>query len=159
MLIKLILFIWQAPQKLLGFILIKLTNAEYRHIKTETGKCIYYWYYVRDTKFKQFISGVSLANIILISTDNETTIKHEHGHSIQSLYMGWLYLPVIGIYSALFCNMWQRWFHKDWNRYDRHYWYYITRWCEKWADKLGKVDRKAILRQIPRFENSRFPAV
>ena len=152
--------VWQFPQMLAGFILVKITKAEKRVLITPEGKRIEWWCFKRDTKFTRFISGVSLAAYILLSDDNcnEATIKHEHGHSIQSVYFGWLYLPVIGIGSAVFCNMWQRRFQKDWNYYDRHYWYYMTRWTEKRADKLGGVDRMAVLRRIPRPANARYPA-
>ena len=152
-------WVWQFPQMLAGFILVKITKAEKRALLTPEGKEIEWWYFERDTKFTQFISGVSLAVYILLNTDDETTIKHEHGHSVQSGRFGWLYLPVIGVGSAIFCNMWQRWFQKDRNHYDRRYWYYMTRWTEYNADKLGGVDREKALAGIPRPANARYPAM
>ena len=151
------LILWQLPQYLLGHLLVKLTRAKKRIASTEHG--VIEWYYrERSNWFTRFISGVSLGEYIVLPHDNLDTIKHEHGHSIQSLYLGWLYLPVVGIYSAVFCNLWNRLLHNDWNSYDRHYWYY-NRWTESWADMLGNVDRDAILRRIPRPEDAQFPAV
>ncbi|MDR0456871.1 MAG: hypothetical protein LBH20_09355, partial [Treponema sp.] len=106
---------------------------------------ITYHHFYRYTRFSRFISGVSLGIFILLSDNNNdhTTILHEYGHSTQSLYLGWLYLPVIGIYSAVFCNLWDRWFHPwmEWDSNRRHQWYY-SRWSEAWADKLGRVERE-----------------
>jgi hypothetical protein len=148
-----LLWVWQFPQKLLGIILIRILKAE--KVKMFT---VCYWRFKRETKFSQFISGVSLADIILLP-DNTAweTVCHEYGHSKQSRYLGWLYLPIAGIYSAVFCNLRDRVFHKNWCQYDRHYWYYKTRWTEAWADKLGGVDRDAVLRRIKRPENARYP--
>ena len=40
-----------------------------------------------------------------IANDGEevylTTVSHEHGHQKQSMYLGWLYLLIIGLPSAL----------------------------------------------------------
>jgi hypothetical protein len=140
---KILLFVWQLPQMLLGAVLVKVLKAGKRVTAVEVGgRRIAYWHFKRNTKFSQFISGVSLACFILLSdnNNNETTIRHEYGHSIQSKYLGWFYLPVIGIYSAVFCNLWDRWFHKHWPHDKRMKWYY-SRWCEAWADKLGGVVR------------------
>ena len=155
----LLLRVLQFPQMLLGTILIKILHAEKRIFITKAGKQIVWWRFERRTQFERFFSGGSFAAIILLSDDNssEVTICHEYGHSIQSLYLGWLYLPIIGVYSAVLCNLWDRLFHKGWCRYDRHYWYYKIRWTEKWADDLGGVDRDSVLLRISRPENARYP--
>jgi hypothetical protein len=152
----LLIWVWQFPQKLLGTILIRILKAEKRYLNH-----VAYWYFTRNSKFSQYISGVSLADVILLSDNNSAaeTVFHEHGHSWQSMYLGWLYLPLIGVYSAAFCNLWDRKFHKNWCQYDRSYWYYKTRWTEKWADKLGKVNRDAVLCKNKRPENAKYPAV
>jgi hypothetical protein len=129
---QIMLYIWQMPQHLLALLLIKIFKAT---------KCasdgIEYWVYDDIRVF----SGVSLGKYILLPARNcgEITIRHEAGHSKQSKILGPLYLPIIGIYSSLFCNVWDRLFHKEWVYYDRAYWYYLTRWTEKWADKLGEI--------------------
>jgi hypothetical protein len=94
-----------------------------------------------------FKSGASLGNFILLDELYkqyypekspyrymlENTAKHEHGHQIQSLYFGFLYLLIIGLPSVL-NNIRSRIANKD------SKWYY-SRYPEKWADKLGGVER------------------
>jgi hypothetical protein len=153
-----LLWIWQFPQKLLGTILINILEAGKEMFCYE----VVYWRFERSrTKISKYISGVSLADVILLPSDNNNgcTIYHEYGHSKQSLYLGWLYLLVVGIYSAVFCNLYNRIAHKDWYPYDRHYWYFKTRWTESWADRLGGVDRDAVLRKTARPANARYPQV
>lgn len=75
--------------------------------------------------------GVSLGNFILLDSDvyhDNNTYRHEYGHHIQSLYLGWLYLFIIGIPSAI---------HNLISRKSRcNYYHFYT---EKWANKLGGV--------------------
>lgn len=76
-------------------------------------------------------SGAISFGKYIISYENAnyfSTIKHELGHCKQSLYLGWLYLIVIGIPSLIWCGVW-----KYTNKpYD---WFYT----ESWANKLGNV--------------------
>jgi len=145
---------------LLSVILVKITKAEKTVFKTAEGREITYYLFKRNTKFTKFFSGKGTVKILLHDRNNdETTIKHENGHCGQSPMFGWLFLVIAGISSALFSNMWCRWFHRNWCRYDRHYWYYKKRWIERWADRLGGVDRDAKLRMIPRRADARFPPV
>ena len=136
---RLLLFLWEFPQNLLALILMlyyrifcgKLTIKEYKGI-TYVG--------VPNRRF-----GVSLGAFVLLGTaylDRDTTIKHEYGHTIQSLWFGPLYLILIGIPSGL-GNLYDRFFHtkeKGWTVKDSIKWYYNQPW-EKWADKLGGVER------------------
>lgn len=125
---KIILFIWQLPQNLLGFILsrggVQFKNQEHT---------IYF-------KKRFFNSGVSLGQYIILdevfkyANDLQNAIDHEIGHSKQSLYLGWLYLLVIGL-PSLFRNIYSRIFKKN------EAWYYSD-FPENWADKLGNVNRK-----------------
>jgi len=130
-----ILFIWQLPQHLLALLLIRVLGA----METLSRTAIIYWFYEPKNWFGKFFSGVSLGNYIIIKTEDETMIKHENGHSFQSFYLGPLYLLVIGIPSAI-GNLWDRIFHKNWTGEKRNRWYY-NRYPEKWADKLGGVNR------------------
>ena len=153
-------WVWQFPQMLLGKILIRLTKAEKTVFKTSNGREIVYYLFERNTAFNRFISGIGLVDILLHSGNNdELAILHEYGHTLQSRYLGWLYLPVVGVYSAVFCSLWDGALHKSWNVYDRLYWYFLTRWTERWADRLGNVERKKNLAQIPRPANARYPAM
>lgn len=79
-----------------------------------------------------FNSGVSLGKYIIFQKDcyDAQSILHEKGHQKQSLYLGWLYLLLIGLPSIL-GNLVHRVIKFN---------YYNQPW-EKWADKLGGVIR------------------
>lgn len=123
--IKILLYIWQLPQNLLGLIVILFSKAK-------TNRKEVWW--------TEYNFGVSLGRyIILCRHSSEQTIRHEQGHQKQSLYLGWLYLLIIGL-PSISGNIFDRLFHKNWSIPERVDWYYNLPW-EKWADKLGGVDR------------------
>lgn len=128
---KIILFIWQLPQNFLGLLVILFTHVKQRfHISTSIK-----FYHSNINNF-----GVSLGNFIVLGGYYESNdLKHEFGHHKQSLYLGWLYLLIIGIPSFL-GNIYDRLFHKNWQIINRVRWYYNQPW-EKWVDKLGNVNR------------------
>ena len=128
-LIKILRWIWEFPQHLLGLILIKIYDVEYK--ETYKGSDIY---------VGEFPGGISLGTYILMSEssfkDKRNRVKkHEYGHSKQSLYLGWLYLPVVGACSGLHALTYKWRIRKGWIKS------YYDYWTEKWADKLGKVNR------------------
>lgn len=133
-----LLYIWQLPQNLIGLILIGLTKAK-KHTALFGDQKINY-YIANKTRFQW--SGVSLGNYIVFANTKSATnnsIKHEHGHQIQSTWYGLLYLIIIGIPS--FCgNIYDRSYHIGWKTSDRLKWYYSQPW-EKQADQLGGVER------------------
>lgn len=119
---KVLLYIWQLPQNIVGW-LLKLTCKSNWQTNDFT---IYY-------RYKFFKSAVSLGNYIIADMQyghNYRMAKHEHGHQIQSLYLGPLYLIVIGLPSVI-GNLLHRKVNFD---------YYKQPW-EAWADKLGGVER------------------
>ena len=125
---KILLFIWQLPQNLLALILMLASE-----------KVIFTYNYNLDLHYRQCSiitknSAISLGNFILSNSKlSDNTLKHEHGHQIQSLYLGPLYLIIVGIPSilrAIYCNK----FHKSSK-------WYFSGYPEKWADKLGGVKR------------------
>ena len=74
--------------------------------------------------------GVSLGKYIIVNQWMPTKeIMHEYGHCRQSKYLGPLYLLVIGIPSLI------------WAIFGKRGDAYYTFYTEKWADKLGGVDR------------------
>ena len=78
--------------------------------------------------------GISLGQYIIVSqfaTDN--TIYHEIGHCRQSMYLGWLYLLVIGIPRLAWAILYGT-IKPSANGYYKFY-------TEKWADRLGNVER------------------
>lgn len=126
---KIILFLWQLPQNILGLLVILFTSSK------NVGSC----YVIRNPDNTKWF-GVSLGDYIIFGNyPSNTSLKHEQGHRKQSVYLGWLYLLVIGLPSFL-GNIFDRLFHKKWTANKRIEWYYNQPW-EKWADSLGGVKR------------------
>ena len=121
---NILLYIWQLPQNVLGLLVILFTKAE-RYSTLINNE----WHYMWNTKKYKF--GISLGNYVIIGGEPKLiTERHEYGHQRQSKYLGWLYLILIGLPSA--CgNILHRFIKFD---------YYSQAW-EKWADKLGGVER------------------
>lgn len=120
--VNILLYIHQLPQNLIGFTLVHLLKC--------TKNVMYGIEYYNANKL--FFSGISLGNYIILDKRSilPYDIKHEYGHQKQSLYLGWLYLFIIGLLS-LTGNFIDRVHHLD---------YYNLPW-EKWADELGGVQR------------------
>lgn len=114
-------YIWQLPQNLLGKLVISVTRA--------TQVTDHIW--IANVHNKGW-SGVSLGKYVIFNDSNYRSIDrmHEYGHQKQSLYLGPLYLIVIGLPSFI-GNLLHRKFKFN---------YYKQPW-ERWADKLGKVNR------------------
>lgn len=134
---KLLLYLWQLPQNLLALILLLFykeeKSLEYKGIKFH---CC--------SKFK---GGISLGGHAIIkkypnNTHRWNTVKHEWGHTRQSLKWGWLYLVVIGI-PSITCCWYSKHFHtkeRGWTDEESNRWYFNLPW-EKAADKYGGVER------------------
>lgn len=117
---KLLLYLWQLPQNILGLILLLFIRGEVRHM---LGNITFYY-------SKGFSGGISLGNYIIVGSKWEKTIKHEYGHCLQSRMLGWLYLILVGLPSILHA----------WICACRKHSYHDF-FVEKWADKLGNVKR------------------
>lgn len=119
-------YFWQLPQLIAAF--------------------IYYWYLKRkdeilDTCTCQgtivFIKRKSCGSvtlgpyIFLFPKATDTTVRHEWGHTRQSLILGPLYLIVIGIPSIIWAAT---------HRTIAPNTDYFDFFTEKWANKLGDVD-------------------
>ena len=115
------LYLYQLPQNLLGLLVILLTRAK----RSEWDGITYY-----DGR----ISGaVTLSMYIIIDRryyNDSKTIHHEYGHQMQSKYLGWFYLIVIGLPSVIGNLLNRVW----------HFNYYSQPW-EAWADRFGGVER------------------
>ena len=117
---KILLYIWQLPQNILGLLFLLCLKGKQELLVDNIR-----FYYI-DT----FPGGISLGDYIILGYKNARSVRHEYGHCIQSRYLGWLYLPVVGLPSLLhaaFCEC-------------RKHSYYDF-WTEAWADKLGGVKR------------------
>ena len=127
-LLEIVLYIWQLPQNIVGlFVLLfykPTTKKIYNHIYND----IYYY------QAHSFPGGISLGKYIILGHDDRLSILHEHGHQIQSLYLGPLYLFIIGIPSITWASLYGRVIKPTHNGYYKFY-------TEKWADKLAGVYR------------------
>jgi len=126
---KVLLYIWQLPQNLIGFLLLCAYGALERID----------WYYEADGIMYCYIigfkGGLSLGRYVLLQQDwqhylPQTNEKHEYGHCKQSRILGPLYLLVIGLPSLI---------HAAFYKYATPEYYKF--YTERWADKLGGVQR------------------
>lgn len=123
--------LWQLPQTLIAFLVIKFYSAEFVGYFNDAA-----WY-----KWSRG-EGLSLGRYIFVSFSDtegresrENTLKHEYGHSIQSKKYGWLYPFIILIPSLIWCGC----FKKYREKYQVSYYSFYT---EASADKLGGVNRE-----------------
>ena len=122
---KLLLYIWQLPQNVAGLVLLAFTGFDG---SIDFGDAQIFF----SPKMR---GGISLGRYIVIQNGLGTpkTIMHEWGHTRQSLYLGPLYLLVVGLPSLLHAWWWNK---------DRGVSYYAF-FTERWADRLGGVKRNA----------------
>ena len=123
--VNVLLYIWQLPQNLVG-LFVRLIYKGERKIQVG-GITVFY--------LKSFPGGISLGYTIMVGTKDIYTVKHEHGHQIQSKWLGPLYLFVIGIPSIIWAGLYGSVIPYSHNGYYKFY-------TESWADKLGGVVRK-----------------
>ena len=127
--IKLLLYLWQLPQEIIGFFLVLILKGK----QTKYGIIGIY------TVPNLFHSGISLGDYIIFDSRieiSETDVLHEYGHQLQSRMLGPLYLLIVGI-PSLIRNIYSRIKKKD------NKWYY-SRFPENWADKLGGVNSRIL---------------
>ena len=127
--VNFLLFIWQAPQIITGLIGLTVFHNGELYRNKEAGVT------VLKVNKGNFIGGACFSSgpIIFVTPNcDENTIKHETGHSKQSLYLGPLFHILISIPSI--CLFWyRRLANKDMKFYHSHY-------PENWADAEGHVD-------------------
>lgn len=124
--IKILRWIWEFPQCLLGLILTECYNVKYKETFREIP--IY---------AGNFPGGISLGLYILMKEASRKTDKgfikeHEWGHTRQSLCLGPLYLLIIGLPSIIWAMIWTP-------KSKKSYYWFPT---ERLADKLGGVPKK-----------------
>ena len=95
-------------------------------------------YYRTDVKiFCQTCSNIKGKKKFVVLDDidlsNLRAIKHEYGHTIQSLYLGWFYLFIVGVPSIIRASIW--------NHYKLEDKRYYEGFPENWADLLGEVNK------------------
>ena len=119
---KVVLWIWCFPQMVAGLLVKLITRAE------KNGN--HYKYHVAA-------GSVSLGEYIFLCPSHcgdERMLKHEQGHSVQSRFLGWLYVPIILIPSLIWAGCFE-WYRK---KYNVSYYAFYT---ERWADKISGVGR------------------
>lgn len=143
--------LWQLPQHLVayGFFLVNCKSVTKRVIRDPDDNFNYITYYLVKHVYN---CGISLGHYIFLDSDvthDTKTIKHEYGHTRQSLMLGPLYLIFIGLPSVI-GNVVDRIKYKHFRKnYDFNS-YYKQPW-EAWADKLGNVTRKPIIRRVKKI--------
>jgi len=120
-------YLWQLPQHLLALLLL---TVYHRRVDSRNHGA----YETTIVRLDGVRWGISLGHYILIRAGADTkTVCHEQGHSRQSLYLGPLYLLLVGIPSFTMALLTALRLLKAEN--------YYKRWPESWADKLGGVKR------------------
>ena len=136
---KLLLIIWQLPQFIVEKIVFlwhkaffkkrllgcrRVTCSDFKHVNVTVILCkskkrnFYRAFSLGKRVFLYYDSGYYDAERLIHVVDN--VIKHEYGHSVQSAYLGWLYLVVIGFVSLVMTSL-------DMSK---------KCYTEKWADKI-----------------------
>lgn len=85
---------WGFPQTLLGaiiFLICRKCPHERFH-----GAIVTHWP-------KRGSLGVGM--FLFLGTEDRQVLVHEYGHGVQSLFLGPLFLPIMGIPSFLWCNL------------------------------------------------------
>lgn len=113
-------------------------------IQNVLGFLIFIFLYLKDRKRKIFRyrgavvtmwkqkSSASIGMFIFLGTRDRKVLVHEYGHCIQSMILGPLYLPLVGVPSFVWCNAphFRKKRKKGTYRYSSFY-------TEKWANHLG----------------------
>jgi hypothetical protein len=131
------LFLWELPQNLLGLANLALQRAigNVRRVERARG-CL-----MIELGGE---GGVSLGRFVFHGTRDSRYVPlgpenadHEYGHSIQSRWLGPLYLALVGVPSVSRV-VYARLYHA---RHGRRWARYYDGWPEDSADRLGGVDR------------------
>jgi len=119
-----LLYLWQLPQNLLGLALLAIYGFVYSLDFNDAGVFL----------SERMQGAISLGHYVIVRKGQATptTLMHEWGHCRQSLYLGPLYLVVIGLPSILHAWWWNK---------ERGASYYAF-FTERWADRLGGVKRE-----------------
>lgn len=127
---------WQLPQSVIGTIV----QYVYMHIKgdkVQVGMPLmssHPQYLIAAVFSSRMKGGLSLGDTITLPysstfTTPRSVMRHEKGHCIQSMFLGWFYLPIIGLSSIL----WASWHTLTNSKRD-----YNSFWTERWAEKLAE---------------------
>lgn len=127
--INILLFPWLITQWIPGLIFLAIFHNAEIYTNKEAKITV-----IKVNKGHLFGNACfSSGPIIFVTPEcSENTIKHETGHSVQSLMFGWLFHIIVSLPSV--CLFWyKRLTNKDQKFYHSH-------WPESHADKCGHVD-------------------
>ncbi len=85
---------WGFPQSLVGLI-VYLLNRDKPH-ETYRGCIVTHW---------NNRGSMGMGMFLFLGCDDPQVRVHEFGHSVQSVILGPLFLPIMGIPSFLWCNL------------------------------------------------------
>lgn len=119
---NILLWLWQAPQNIVGLIAYKCYKGYEVCTKETCGEGIH------CKVSASMKGGVTLGNYIIVN--NIKSLQHELGHTKQSKILGPLYLLVIGLPSIIHASL-----HSKVCK-NKNYYHFFT---EKWANKLMKL--------------------
>lgn len=123
-----LLQVWQLPQNLLGLVVGWFLKGK-RRFSGISGLPPA----IHVVGARNMHGGISLGNFIYFRPPAyDRMILHEYGHCLQSRLLGPFYLLIVGLPSLL----WALWWHPG-----RPVGYYSF-YTERWADRLGGVERK-----------------
>lgn len=120
---------WELPQTLVGLVCKFIFKG--KKYKIITGTTEYDPYVWNNTS-----GSISLGKYIFVSKRSQynlDVVKHEFGHQVQSLYLGPLYLLVVGVPSIIWANCFGKYRAK--NNVG-----YFDVYPENWANELGEVE-------------------
>ncbi len=140
---------WGLPQSLLGFILF-LCNAKGKHYLYH-GAIITVWKSKSSLSLGAFVFITDepyfydkLKNDYTLQELNQRLLVHEYGHTVQSLILGPLYLPVMGIPSTLWGFL--PYCYNKRKAQNLSYFHFFT---ERWANALGeRVTKSESMEQL-----------
>lgn len=122
---------WGVIQTLIGFIVF-LIFVNRRHLWLNGNVC---------TEVRGNWGGITLGMFTFVDYMPEgeqacydKTVRHEHGHTLQSILLGPLWLLIIALPSIVWAGCFN-------NYRAKHHIGYYSLYCEMWADKWGDVKR------------------
>ena len=120
---------WGLPQTIAGFAVYEIMKRRGCRHFTHHGARVTVWNVNAGLSLGMFIFVDARANGI-----NDRLLVHEYGHTVQSLILGPLYLPVIGLPSVI----WLKAPALSRSRRARGVSYYSF-YTERWANRLGEL--------------------
>lgn len=125
-----ILSLWQLPQIIVGLVLLLIFRNKEKY--TNPHNHVSVW---NINSGRVFGTACFSTGPIIVTCEgaSEDTLKHETGHSLSSIRLGWFYHIIISIPSI--CFFWYRKIKKkdmDW---------YYSCWTEAFAERNGMTDR------------------